>query len=59
MAMELQPGDVLRDGKYVLQPRLRSARGKSAYLGYDQKFDCQIAIDVSGGNKSIMPGGLT
>ena len=57
--MEFQPGDVLRDGRYVVQRRLRSARDKSVYLGYDRKFDCRVTIDVFASNNSIMPDGLT
>ncbi len=57
--MEFQPGDVLRDGRYVVQRRLRSARAKSIYLGHDRKFDCQVTIDVFASNDSIMPDGLT
>jgi serine/threonine protein kinase len=57
--MEFQPGDVLRDGRYVVQRRLRSARDKIIYLGHDRKFDCQVTIDVFASNNSIMPDGLT
>ena len=57
--MEFQPGDVLRDGRYVVQRRLRSARDKSIYLGHDRKFDCQVTIDVFASNNLIMPDGLT
>jgi serine/threonine protein kinase len=57
--MEFQPGDVLRDERYVIQRRLRSARDKSIYLGRDRKFDCQVTIDVFASNNSIMPDGLT
>lgn len=57
--MEFQPGDVLGDGRYVIQRRLRSARDKSIYLGHDRKFDCQVTIDVFASNNPIMPDGLT
>jgi serine/threonine protein kinase len=59
MAIEFQPGDVLRDGRYVVQQRLRSGRDKSVYLGHDSKFDCQVTIDVFSRNNSVMPDGLT
>jgi serine/threonine protein kinase len=59
MVMEIQLGDVLRNGRYTVQRRLRSATDKSVYLGYDQKFDCEVTIDVFAGNASIMPDGLT
>jgi serine/threonine protein kinase len=56
---EVQPGDVLRDGRYEVQQLLRSASDKSVYLGHDQKFDCQVTIDVFTSNNSTVPGGLT
>jgi Protein kinase domain/Putative DNA-binding domain len=56
---EVQPGDVLRDGRYEVERLLRSARDKSVYLGYDRKFDCQVTIDVFASNNATMPGGLT
>lgn len=59
MVMEIQPGDSLRNGRYNVQGRLRPATDKSVYLGYDQKFDCQVTIDVFARNNSIMPDGLT
>jgi serine/threonine protein kinase len=57
--VEFEPGDVLRDGRYVVQRRLRSARDKSVYLGQDQKFDTRVTIDVFARNNSVMPDGLT
>ena len=57
--VEFEPGDVLRDGRYVVQRRLRSARDKSVYLGHDQKFDTRVTIDVFARNNSVMPDGLT
>lgn len=57
--MEIQPGDVLRDGRYEVQRRLRPPGDKSVYLGYDRKFDCEVTIDVFTSNDSIMPGGLS
>jgi eukaryotic-like serine/threonine-protein kinase len=57
--VEFEPGHVLRDGRYVVQRRLRSARDKSVYLGRDQKFDTRVAIDVFARNNSVMPDGLT
>lgn len=59
MVMKIQPGDSLRDGRYEVQQLLRSATDKSVYLGYDRKFDCQVAIDVFASNNLIMPDGLT
>jgi serine/threonine protein kinase len=59
MVTELQPGVFLRDGRYEVQRQLRQAADKSVYLGYDHKFDCQVAIDVFASSNSIMPDGLT
>ena len=59
MVMEFQPGDVLRDGRYEVQRRLRPPGDKSVYLAYDRKFDCEVTIDVFTSNDSIMPGGLS
>ena len=59
MIMEIQPGDVLRDGRYEVQRLLRPASDKSVYLGHDHKFDCQVTIDVFASNNATMPDGLT
>lgn len=59
MVMELQPGDFLLNRRYEVQRRLRPAADKSVYLGYDHKFDCQVAIDVFASSNLTMPGGLT
>ena len=59
MIMEIQPGDVLRDRRYEVRRLIRSAADKSAYLGHDRKFNCQVTIDAFARNKPIMPGGLT
>lgn len=57
--MEFRPGDVLRDGRYKVQRRLRPPGDKSVYLGYDRKFDCEVTIDVFTNNDLIMPDGLS
>jgi serine/threonine protein kinase len=59
MAMEFQPGEVLRDGRYEVLRRLRPPGDKTVYLGHDRKFDCQVTIDVFTSNDLIMPGGLS
>lgn len=59
MIVQFQPGDALRDGRYVIQRQLRSARDKSVYLGHDLKFDCRVTIDIFANNNVIMPDGLT
>jgi serine/threonine protein kinase len=55
---ELQPGDVLRAGRYDIKQLLRSAPDKNVYLAEDRALACQVAIDVFSNNNSIMPNGL-
>jgi serine/threonine protein kinase len=55
---ELQPGDVLRAGRYEIKQLLRSAPDKNVYLAEDRALACQVAIDVFSNNNSIMPNGL-
>jgi serine/threonine protein kinase len=59
MVIKIQPGDVLRDGRYEVQRPLRSASDKSVFLGHDRKFDCPVTIDVFASNNATMPDGLT
>ncbi len=56
MAMEFQPGDELRDGRYAVLRRLPPAGDKTAYLGHDR---CEVTIDVFSSNDLIMPDGLS
>ena len=56
---ELQPGDVLRAGRYEIRKLLRSAPDKNVYLAEDRALACQVAIDVFSNNNSILPNGLT
>jgi serine/threonine protein kinase len=56
---ELQPGDVLRTGRYEIKHLLRSAPDKNVYLAEDRALACQVAVDVFSNNNSIMPNGLT
>ena len=55
----LQPGDILRDGRYEIQQLIRSARDKSVYLAQDHVLGCRVAVDAFSNNSSIVPGGLT
>lgn len=55
----MQPGEVLRGGRYNIQRLLRSAPGKNVYLADDRALGCPVAVDVFSDNSSIMPGGLT
>jgi serine/threonine protein kinase len=56
---ELQPGDVLRAGRYEIKQLLRSAPDKNVYLAQDRALACPVAIDVFSNNNSILPNGLT
>jgi len=56
---ELQPGDVLRAGRYEIKQLRRSAPDKNVYLAEDRALACQVAIDVFLNNNSILPNGLT
>jgi serine/threonine protein kinase len=58
-AAELQPGDVLRAGRYEIKQLLRSAPDKNVYLAEDRALACRVAVDVFANNNSIMPNGLT
>ena len=55
----LQPGDMLRGGRYEIQQLIRSARDKSVYLAQDHVLGCRVAVDAFSNNSSIVPGGLT
>ncbi len=56
---ELQPGDVLRAGRYEIKALLREAADKNVYLAEDAALACPVAVDVFANNNSIMPNGLT
>jgi serine/threonine protein kinase len=56
---ELQPGDVLRAGRYEIKQQLRSAPDKNVYLAQDRALACPVAIDAFSNNSSILPNGLT
>jgi serine/threonine protein kinase len=56
---ELQPGDVLRAGRYEIKQLLRSAPDKNVYLAEDHALACPVAVDVFSNNNSILPNGLT
>jgi serine/threonine protein kinase len=56
---ELQPGDVLRAGRYEIKELLREAADKNVYLAEDGALACPVAVDVFANNNSIMPNGLT
>jgi len=56
---ELQPGDLLRAGRYEIKQLRRSAPDKDIYLAQDRVLACPVAIDVFSNNNSILPNGLT
>jgi serine/threonine protein kinase len=56
---ELQPGDVLREGRYEIKQLLRAASDKNVYLGEDHALHCPVAIDIFSNNNSMLPNGLT
>jgi serine/threonine protein kinase len=56
---ELQPGDVLRDGRYEIKKLLRSTPDKDIYLAQNCALACPVVIDVFSNNNSILPNGLT
>jgi serine/threonine protein kinase len=55
----LQPGDMLRDGRYEIRQLMRSARDKSVYLAQDHVLGCRVAVDAFSNDSSIVPGGPT
>jgi serine/threonine protein kinase len=56
---ELQPGDVLRDGRYKIKQLLRSTPDKDIYLAQHRALTCPVVIDIFSNNNSILPNGLT
>jgi serine/threonine protein kinase len=58
MGAVLQPGDLLRDGRYEIHALLRAASAKKVYRAHDRALNRQVALDVFS-NNSIMPSGLT
>ena len=57
MSLKLDPGDVLRNGRYEVLEHKRSPQDKEVYLAYDNIFDCQVSIDVFS-SKTAMPNGM-
>ena len=56
---ELQPGDLLRAGRYEIKKLLRFTRDKDIYLAQNRALACPVVIDVFSNNNSILPNGLT
>jgi serine/threonine protein kinase len=59
MDIPIQPGDVLKDGRYEIKEFLRTGQEKNIYLARDRNLDCLVALDVFSSNNPIMPGGQT
>src|SRR5580693_383940 len=59
MDIAIQPGDILKDGRYEIKEFLRTGQEKKIYLARDRNLDCLVALDVFSSNNSVMPGGQT
>jgi serine/threonine protein kinase len=59
MGRTLQPGDVLKDGRYEIQQFLGRGQEKEIYRACDRDLDCLVALDVFSGSNPVMPGGRT
>ena len=59
MGIALQPGDVLKNGRYEIKQLLGTGQEKKIYLAYDRDLDCLVALDVFSTNNPVMPGGQT
>jgi serine/threonine protein kinase len=59
MDMEIQPGDILKDGRYEVKEFLRTGQEKKIYRARDRHLDCLVALDVFSSNNPVMPGGET
>jgi serine/threonine protein kinase len=55
----IQPGDVLKDGRYEIQQLLGHGQGKMIYLARDQDLDCLVALDFFSASNPVRPAGLT
>jgi serine/threonine protein kinase len=59
MNTSIQPGDVLKDGRYEIQRFLAQGQGKTIYLASDRDLDCLVALDVFSASNPVRPAGLT
>jgi serine/threonine protein kinase len=59
MDTAIQPGDILKDGRYEIKEFLREGQEKKIYLARDRELDCLVALDIFSSNNPIMPGGQT
>ena len=59
MDTAIQPGDILKGGRYEIKEFLRTGQEKKIYLACDRDLDCLVALDVFSSNNPVMPGGQT
>ena len=59
MSTTIQPGDVLKDGRYEVKQSLGEGGEKEIYLAFDRDLDCLVALDTFSGNNPVLPGGHT
>jgi serine/threonine protein kinase len=59
MGTLLEPGAVLRDGRYEIKQFLGSGQEREVYLASDRDLDCLVALDVLSSDNPVMPGGQT
>jgi serine/threonine protein kinase len=59
MDKQIQPGDVLKHGRYEIQRFLGHGQGKAIYLARDRDLDCPVALDVFYADNPVQPAGLT
>ncbi len=59
MSTTIQPGDVLKDGRYEIRQSLGQGQEKKIYLAHDRDLDCLVAFDVFSGDNPVMPAGQT
>jgi hypothetical protein len=59
MSTTIQPGDVLKDGRYEIKQLIGKGQGKTIYLAYDRDLDCSVALDVFSSNNPVRSAGQT
>jgi serine/threonine protein kinase len=59
MRTTIQPGDVLKDGRYEIKQSIGKGQGKKIYLAYDRDLDCPVALDVFSSDNPVRPAGQT
>jgi len=59
MGTTLQPGDVLKGGRYEIQEFLSRGQEKDIYRALDRDLDCLVALDVFADGATVTPAGQT